>query len=155
MSVTGKRIVSEARLWLGTPFHHQGRARGAGVDCIGLVAGIAQGLRIRSFQADANGNALLLSAFDRLDYAREPQGDLLRNAFSTLLRPIRPERMRAGDVALFTMARHPQHVAIIGDYAHGGFSLIHAYEPAGMVCEHRLDDKWLRRLAGLYRFRRR
>jgi cell wall-associated NlpC family hydrolase len=26
-------VVAEARSWLGTPFHHQGRVKAAGVDC--------------------------------------------------------------------------------------------------------------------------
>jgi len=31
-------VVAEARCWLGTPFHHQGRVKGAGVDCAMLLA---------------------------------------------------------------------------------------------------------------------
>src|SRR4051794_8469193 len=31
-------IVTEAETWLGTPFHHQGRVKGAGVDCAMLLA---------------------------------------------------------------------------------------------------------------------
>lgn len=30
-------IVSEAKSWLGTPFHHKGRKKGVGVDCGGLI----------------------------------------------------------------------------------------------------------------------
>lgn len=31
------RILTEARSWLGTPYHHKGRVKGAGVDCGGLL----------------------------------------------------------------------------------------------------------------------
>jgi len=31
-------IVAEARSWLGTPYHHQARVRGVGVDCAMLLA---------------------------------------------------------------------------------------------------------------------
>jgi NlpC/P60 family putative phage cell wall peptidase len=31
-------IVAEAQTWLGTPFHHQGRVKGVGVDCAMLLA---------------------------------------------------------------------------------------------------------------------
>ena len=31
-------VVAEAGEWLGTPFHHQGRVKGAGVDCAMLLA---------------------------------------------------------------------------------------------------------------------
>ena len=30
-------IVSEARTWLGTKYHHKGRVKGVGVDCGGLI----------------------------------------------------------------------------------------------------------------------
>ena len=28
-----ERVRSEALTWLGTPYHHQGRVKGVGVDC--------------------------------------------------------------------------------------------------------------------------
>jgi NlpC/P60 family putative phage cell wall peptidase len=34
------RIVAAARIWLGTPYHHQASLRGVGCDCLGLVRGI-------------------------------------------------------------------------------------------------------------------
>ncbi|MDD3181310.1 MAG: hypothetical protein PHD48_00665 [Alphaproteobacteria bacterium] len=33
--------VTEARAWLGTPFHYQASVKGAGCDCIGLIKGSA------------------------------------------------------------------------------------------------------------------
>ena len=33
-------IVSAARGWLGTPYHHQGSVKGAGCDCLGLIRGV-------------------------------------------------------------------------------------------------------------------
>lgn len=37
----GQQIAAEAETWIGTPFHWQGRVKGAGVDCKGLLAGVA------------------------------------------------------------------------------------------------------------------
>ena len=37
-------IVSAARGWLGTPYHHQGSVRGAGCDCLGLIRGVWRAL---------------------------------------------------------------------------------------------------------------
>lgn len=31
-------VVAEARSWIGTPYHHRGRVKGAGVDCAMLPA---------------------------------------------------------------------------------------------------------------------
>jgi NlpC/P60 family putative phage cell wall peptidase len=33
-------VVAEARTWLGTPYHHEARLKGIGVDCAQLLAGI-------------------------------------------------------------------------------------------------------------------
>ena len=35
-----KQIIQTARQWLDTPYHHQARVKGVGVDCIGLVIGV-------------------------------------------------------------------------------------------------------------------
>ena len=34
------RIVSAARRWIGTPFHHRASVHGVGCDCLGLVIGV-------------------------------------------------------------------------------------------------------------------
>ena len=53
-------MIASARACIGTPFHHQGRAIGIGLDCIGLivVALTAAGFSVR----------------DRSDYGRRPDG---------------------------------------------------------------------------------
>ena len=33
----GNAAVQEAITWLGTPYHHQGRVKGVGVDCGTLI----------------------------------------------------------------------------------------------------------------------
>lgn len=35
------QIIAAAHSWLGTPYHHQARVKGIGVDCAQLMAGIA------------------------------------------------------------------------------------------------------------------
>ena len=37
---TSERVTAEARDWRGTPYRHQGRRKGGGCDCIGLVLGV-------------------------------------------------------------------------------------------------------------------
>lgn len=36
--MTRAAVVQEAHTWLGTPYHHHGRIKGAGVDCAMLLA---------------------------------------------------------------------------------------------------------------------
>ena len=55
-------IVQSARSWLGTPFHAQGRAKGIGCDCLGLLMGIARELNLKS------KNGLPLIDYDQRDY---------------------------------------------------------------------------------------
>jgi len=38
--VTREAIVTAARGWLGTPYHHQASVKGVGSDCLGLIRGI-------------------------------------------------------------------------------------------------------------------
>jgi NlpC/P60 family putative phage cell wall peptidase len=41
---TREAIVTAARGWLGTPYHHQASVRGAGCDCLGLIRGVWRAL---------------------------------------------------------------------------------------------------------------
>src|SRR4051812_47036512 len=38
---TRAEILAEARSWRGTPYHEMGRLKGVGVDCVGVVMGLA------------------------------------------------------------------------------------------------------------------
>ena len=44
MQINQKKIIKEARNWLGTPFHHQASRKNIGCDCIGFIIGIARAL---------------------------------------------------------------------------------------------------------------
>ena len=58
--IPAERVLTEARSWMGTPWHHQARLKGVGVDCIGLVVGVC--------------SALGLPLEDSKNYARYPDG---------------------------------------------------------------------------------
>ena len=136
--MTGADVITEARSWLGTRFHHQGRLKGVGVDCAGLVVGVAE--------------ALGLQVQDRTDYTRQPDGTMLQETCDEQLIRIPLEDIRPGDLLLMRFEQEPQHLGIVGDYEFGGLSLIHAYAQARRVVETRLDEVWLSRVVGAYRF---
>ena len=119
-------IVQTAREWLETPFHHQARVKGAGVDCAGLVIGVAREL------------GLVAAEFDVAGYARNPDGSSLMANCMAVMHPIAREAMQPGDVIVVRYDKHPQHLGILGDYRHGGLSIIHAASQAGRVIETRL-----------------
>lgn len=45
----------------------------------------------------------------------------------------------------------PQHVGLLGDYVHGGLSLIHADAMFGAVVEHSFSGDWIARTIEVYR----
>ena len=128
MTATRAQVVAEARRWLGTPWVHQHRDCGAAVDCVGLVIGVARAL------------GLVPPAFDFNGYSRRPDGTLLAVCDMHMQR-IQRAQMQPGDVLVVAVERDPQHMGIVGDYAGGRLSLIHACGPRtghGRVVEHRL-----------------
>lgn len=144
------RIIEEARKWIGTPFHHQGRVKGAGVDCLGLVVGVFNALNLRTRIVDSSGKKLPFSTFDSTNYSRQPDGVTLKRVLDALIDPIADiSTIRPGDIALFYIKEHPQHLGIIGN--NNGLSVIHALESSKRVCEHTLSENWCKRIVALYR----
>ena len=134
--VTGDQIVAEARTYLGTPYHHIGRLKGVGVDCIGLVTGVAQ--------------ALGITYYDLLTYSRRPDGVTLMREFEKNLIKVTKEEGRAGDIGAFWFvgkAKLPCHAGIFTD--HG---LLHTYTNSGKVVEHVVNTFWAERTVQVFRF---
>lgn len=134
--VTGQDVVDEARRWLGTPFHHQGRVLGRGVDCAGVVAKVA--------------HALELSEFDTLNYSRNPNGGEMERILAEHMDRVALDERRAGDVLHFAFDADPQHLGILT----AENTIVHAFalQPRKVV-EHPLDAVWLARVRGVYRYR--
>lgn len=142
---TSHYIVTQARTWLGTPFHHQARLKGKGCDCLGLIVGVVDELGLK----DAHGR--LLSSYDEITYPKEPDGSYLIEKLTSLLDEVPIADARAGDLALFRVRENPQHLAILSDYE-GGLGMIHSFAPSRRVVEHRLDNDWKSRLLKVYRW---
>lgn len=113
--VTRADVVSEARSWKGTPYAHQHRAKGHAVDCVGLVIGVARELR------------LVAPDFDVPAYRPKPDGVTLLAQCRQFMREVPEDEVKPGHVLVLAFRREPQHLGILGDYLHGGFTLIHAY----------------------------
>jgi cell wall-associated NlpC family hydrolase len=134
-------IVAQARAYLGTPFVHQGRTLGHGVDCVGLPICVARAL------------GLVEPAFEITGYPRQPDGRSLLALCDQHMRRITRAAMQVGDVLVMRFAVAPQHVGIVADYVHGGLSLIHALgtpDGKGRVVEHRLDGSTMARAVAAY-----
>lgn len=143
MSVSRAAIVAEARSWLGTPWQHQARVKGAGVDCAGLVIGVARALGIVAADMDVNG------------YARMPDGHSLLAHCDAWMQRIACTSARAGDVVVMRFDERPQHLAIAIDYPHGGLGIVHAFDSQdrkrARVVEHRLAPSLRGAIVAAYR----
>jgi hypothetical protein len=145
-----QKIMQEARAWLGTRFRHQGRckrtdAHDGGVDCLGLLIGVAAALDLR----DRHG--ALLTTHDRTDYPTHPDGGALQCALNRALYPIALNALTPADIALFAYERNPQHLGIITTYDTVSLGILHAYAPAKCVVEHTLDDSWQTKMIAAFR----
>jgi cell wall-associated NlpC family hydrolase len=132
--VTQGEIVSTARRCLGTPFRHQGRRPGRGLDCVGVIAWTARELG--------------LSCYDVTNYSRLPQGRaLLRHLEEAGMVEVEAAKAGPGDVVAMRFQREVQHLALLTDRG-----MLHAYYGAGAVVEHRLDATWRGRIVAAFRF---
>lgn len=132
------RIVAEARSWCGTPWHHEARVKGAGVDCAQLLIAVysAVGLIPNIFTAHYPADWHL--------HRDEPRflTELLQHCRAV-------EAPLPGDVVMFRYGRHAAHGAI---YA-GEDLMIHAWRDAGQVIVSEISNSPLApRLHGYYRW---
>lgn len=127
--------IDVARSLIGVPWKHQGRNRNVAIDCVGL----------------------LIIAFDTEDttaYARDPANGALEARLKYHFgEPVgsSADDAQAGDVVLMRYGKVPRHVGIIANGIDGRLSLIHTDSNVGRVVEHALDEKWKRRVCGVYR----
>jgi cell wall-associated NlpC family hydrolase len=115
-------IVTEARTWIGTPYHHAADVRGHGVDCAMLL--------VRVF-CDLG----LVKKFDPRPYTKDWFLHRSEERYlETLLGSAREvSRPAVGDVVMFRLGRC---------FAHGGIisradplTIVHAYSGVGRVTE--------------------
>lgn len=137
--ITREDVVAQARDWKESPFKHQGRLKGVGVDCLGLVIGVA-----KHFE-------LVAPDFNVTGYARSPDGVTFLALCDRYMTRIRRAEMGLGDVVVVVVDQLPQHMGIVGDYWHGGYSIIHAASRYDRVVEHRLMFATNARFCAAYR----
>lgn len=124
----------------GTPYLHQGRAPGIGLDCAGPLIWAARETGLRGAEFDVNG------------YPRQPDGSLQPYLEAELERVPR-EALGLGDVVLNAYRLGPpRHLAIIVGEAWGQWVLLHASSDTGRVQRERLqyERRFYRYVAGYH-----
>lgn len=140
---TAENIVTEARTWLNTPFRHQGRLKGLGVDCAGFVALVAQ-------------NAGLTYVEIPSDYKPQEDGTAMMRMLSEYLDFIPTEDVQPGDIlALCDEALRfpdvPRHLAFVTEVTEKTTFIVHASRHG--VREHRMDAAWNKRIHSAWRIK--
>lgn len=136
--VNGTAVYLKSRELVGSKYIHQGRMKGIGIDCLGVVIWTA--------------NQLNLGITDVRNYPRNPDGTM-----QDKIAAVCPEiEMKPGALLVFAISEYPQHCGIVSNYnppysSFGeGLGLIHAWDIAGQVVEQRLTEKWRSRIVGCY-----
>jgi NlpC/P60 family putative phage cell wall peptidase len=137
--VTREMVVAEARRWLDTPFLHQGRVRGRGCDCAGLLVGVARSL-----------------GYDPIDlkaYSTIPDSAMLVQIMNRQVIRVPVEEAGPGDLVLMSFSE-PQHYGILtpasDDLPNGG--VIHAYNKGKRrVVETGLNERMRRMIRYAWR----
>lgn len=128
-------VIAEARTWLGTKYHHMGRVKGAGCDCLTLLAevyaavGVVQPVAIEFYPRDWHfhrGEERYLNGL--LELAAQVPDPL------------------PGDVAMFRFGRATSHSAIVISWP----IVIHAHYARGVEITDATDTELAGRLTGFY-----
>jgi hypothetical protein len=85
------------------------------------------------------------SLLDKADYPRLPDGQMLSLIESVASHEI----IQAGVLLVFRIGSVPQHCGIVSIYQQH-LGLIHAWDIAGKVSEHRLTKDWIDKVVGCY-----
>ena len=123
-----------AKEYIGTPVVHQGRLKGIGIDCVGLVVQV--------------GRELGYDILDVMDYP------LNRVSSSTIVhfrsQIVEAPNILPGTIGIFWYSHRSfiQHAVIFSD-----LGMIHADESNGKVVEISYNQFWKRRLIGVYSWR--
>ena len=145
--ITRNQVIETARSYVGTPFHHQARLRGVGVDCVGLVICVAVDLGL----SDTVGVPFQLN--DYPDYSAQPMGSFVQDEAKARLIEKSMSTLQAGDVVTMKGPYTPCHAGIVTE-RNGVLYLIHALNVGKnpKVIEHILDHVWKSHVTGVFAY---
>lgn len=128
-------VLAEARSWLGTPYHHQGRIKGAGVDCAMILV-------------DIYHTCGLIPDIDPKPYPRDWHFHRDEERYLGWVKQYAHEVAvpKPGDVALFQFGRCISHGAVVVAWP----EIIHSYIGEGVVLANAEQGMMAGRVRGFY-----
>jgi cell wall-associated NlpC family hydrolase len=115
-------VVAEARTWLGTPYHHMARVKGAGVDCGQILAAV--------YEAAGVIGHIDTGAYPH-DWHMHRSDEMYLSRIEEIARRI-DGPPKPGDICLFRFGRCISHGAIVIAWP----CILHSYVGRGVI----LDD---------------
>ncbi len=133
-------VLAEAESWIGTPYRHQGAAKGIGCDCLGLIRGVWRAF----YDADAEEPGAYAP-----DWAEAGGADRMLDAARRLFDEVPVAAAAPGDLLLFRWrpSMNCKHAGILT----GENRFIHAYQGHAVLASP-LVSQWRRRIAGAFAF---
>lgn len=115
---TREAILAEARTWLGTPYHHQGRVKGVGVDCAMILCEVYHDVGLVPF-------------IDPTPYPPDWHFHQDEERYMNWIAKygVEVDEPKPGDVALFQFGRCISHGAIVVEWP----MVIHSYFREGVT----------------------
>ncbi len=135
--MTGKEVSDVAKTYVGTPFNHLGRVKSVGIDCIGIILGVAEDLSIP---------LTIHPEFKR--YGRRsrqrPLLDYMDEQF------IKIEKREVGSIAVSWFNRktkEPSHLGIVTS-----IGMVHTNGHLGIAIEEHWSPMWAMKIVGFYKY---
>ena len=124
-----QRVVEIAHSWLGTPYHHRGRVKGAGVDCLTILAEVFE---------EAGLLAHIEIPFYPKDWMHHREAERYLEGLLNYAAEI-PGPPQPGDIALWKFGRCFSHGAIVVEWP----VVIHAAAGRCVMLEDAEAATWL------------
>jgi cell wall-associated NlpC family hydrolase len=131
-----ERFAQAVRGYIGTPWVHQGRRKGLGVDCVGVVMCATQevGIAMR----------------DVANYPTQTNRTWMLDELRQQCVQVELHAMQVGDLLSFAWGANPWHIGVVTSVT--PLKVVHAWRQVDRVVEMRLDNAWRRRICGVWRF---
>jgi cell wall-associated NlpC family hydrolase len=120
-------LIEVARSWLNTPWQHNQKTKGIGVDCVNFLNAIA------------NESGVIIEEIPE-HYGRVATDNNIEEYLERNFKKKPTKDIEKNNIILYAFSGYKNHVAL----ATSNNTIIHANSRVGKVVEHNIDGVWLR-----------
>lgn len=126
-------VVACALTWLETPWRHQARRKGLGVDCIGLIGCVGAEMGYESAKRWLRDPSMH-------NYSMHPDSEQMTAGLRRYLVPIELAAAQLADVLVMRWEQEPAHFALVTQLQ--PLRIVHAYRSVRKVSDCSIDGYW-------------